>query len=138
MADPAAVLELEEHLPATGGPHGLGDPAPAGDLRRGVDAGDVRVGLPGGVRGAGLGDDQARRGALRVVRGHEFAGDAVGPGAVTGQRGHDQAAGQFQAAEAGGFEEAGGGGTVLCLRHAGTVKADTDVRFKSWGGHADR
>lgn len=118
MADPAAVLELEEHRPATGGPYGLGDAAPAGDLRRGVDPGDVRVGLPDGVRGAGLGDDQPGRGALGVVGGHECAGDPVGPGPVSGQRGHHQAVGQFQASEAGGFEEAGGGGTVLCLRHA--------------------
>ncbi|CAL9552033.1 hypothetical protein SUDANB105_04440 [Streptomyces sp. enrichment culture] len=67
VADPAAVLELEEHPPARV-PHRVGDPPPAGPVRRGVDGGDVRVGLPDRVGRRGLGDDQAGGGALGDVR----------------------------------------------------------------------
>lgn len=45
MADPAAVLELEEHPPA-GRPHGLGHPPPAGRVPVGVERGDVRTNRP--------------------------------------------------------------------------------------------
>ncbi len=131
MPHPASVLQLEEHRAPAGGCHRFGDPAPSGDLRGTVDTRDVGVGLPDGVRCRALGDDQAGRGALRVVSGHQFARDAVGACPVTRQRRHDQAVGECEAAEAGGFEETGCGGCLLCLRHAGTVEPDIDVRFKS-------
>ncbi len=107
VADPTAVLQLQEH-PAALGPHRVGDAPPSGHMRLVVDRGDVGVGLPHGVRRGGLGDDQPCGGALRVVRGHDRLRDAVGAGAVARQRRHHQAVGQAQSAEAGGFEQAAG------------------------------
>ena len=45
MADPAAVLELQE-AEAAASVHRVGDPPPAGHVGGGVDAGDVQVGRP--------------------------------------------------------------------------------------------
>ncbi len=110
VADPAPVLELQEHPPA-GRPHRIGDPPPAG------------------------GDDQPGRGPLSVVGDHQVRRGTVGLRTVPGQRGHHEVVGEGEPAEPGGGEE------VRCPRHAGTVKLDTDVRFKPssvGGGHADR
>lgn len=104
MADPAAVLELQEHPPA-GRPHGLGHPPPTGRVPVGVERGDVRIRLPDRVRCGGLADDQAGGGALGVVGDHEVGRGAVGLRAVAGERGHHQAMGKSEPAEPGRCQE---------------------------------
>jgi hypothetical protein len=90
MADPAAVLELQEHM-TPGRPDGVGDAAPARNVLGAVDTGDIGVGLTHLVRGGGLGDDQARAGPLGVIGRHQVRRGAVRARAVARQGGHHQA-----------------------------------------------
>jgi hypothetical protein len=54
-----------------------------------------------------LGDQQAGRGALGVVVGHQGVGDLGRTGPQAGQRRHDDAVGQLQVAETKRIEQSG-------------------------------
>jgi len=104
MRDPAHVPQLNKDLAALG-MHGLGDLAPAVDLRLGVQTGGVLValGLCGDLRG--LGDQQAGRSPLAVVGRRQRAGHQAGAGPIACQRGQDDAVAQGQRAQLVGFEQ---------------------------------
>ena len=104
MRDAADMPELQEDPPALG-VHGVGDLAPAVDLRLGVDAGRVLIALALLRDLGGLGDEQAGRRALAVVRGGEIAGHQPGAGAVARQRRHHGPVGNVIATEPVGLEQ---------------------------------
>ncbi len=127
-ADPTRVHDLQ-HDASAARMHGLGDLAPAVDLRRRGDARLAAIGLPGGTRPGAFGDDQAGGGALGVVRHHQLAGHAPGVGAVARHRRHHDAVGQLELAQPQRAEKMREGG------HAGTHSAvtSTDERPPSTG-----
>ncbi len=77
------------------GMHAVGDAAPAVELLDAVQARNVRIPLALLVDRGGLGDDQARAGALGVAGGHQRGGDRVGR-AVARQWRHDHPVGKLQ------------------------------------------
>ena len=97
------VPELEHDAPA-GLMHGPGDELPAVHLRGGPDS--RRVGVTHTHRGdrGRLGDDQADRGPLGVVFGHQRIGDARRAGPRAGQRSENDAVGQAPGADADGIK----------------------------------
>ncbi len=99
MRHAAGMHELNEDVAALV-VHGISDLAPAGDMRGCVDAGRGHIALTvvGWLRA--LGDDQTDAGALRVIFGGKFAGNAIRVGARTRHGRHDQAIWKFKAAEA--------------------------------------
>src|SRR5438552_3788338 len=98
MRDATDVPKLKENA-AAGGMHGVGDLAPAFDLRIGEDAGSI--GITEAVRrnGGGFRDDQTGGGALMVILRVEFTGNIASAGAATGERGHQDSVGQLKASE---------------------------------------
>ena len=79
--------ELQEDAAALGVDCGC-DLLPARDLFVGIDARGVRIAMAAGRDCGGLGDDQARAGALGVVFGHQVRRDIGALGAATSQRCH--------------------------------------------------
>ena len=107
VRDPADVPQLGGDQ-AAGLVHGVGDPAPAGDLLVAVDAGGVHVALALGADLGALGDQQAGARALHVVLAHQVVGHvARHGGAHPGQRGHQDAVVGADGAEGQGLEEGG-------------------------------
>jgi hypothetical protein len=98
MGDPADVPQLQEDL-AAGAVDGFGDVGPAAYLIVGPDARGVRVADAHRRDRSGFAEDQAGRGALYVVLGHQRVRHSAFVGAAAGQRGHDDAVGQFQVAQ---------------------------------------
>jgi len=66
MRDPANMPKLQKDAPAVA-MHGVGDPAPAGDLLFGIYARRARVAFPLRRNLRCLGDDQPGRGALAII-----------------------------------------------------------------------
>ena len=95
VGHPPGVHELDEDA-APGGVDGIGHFPPARRLLLRVQAGRVSVPTPhrAGVRP--LGDDEARRGPLRVVADHPLGRDTALAGPDAGHGRHDDAVGQFQ------------------------------------------
>ena len=87
------------------GMYGIGDLLPGGNLFRRVEARRERA--ADGVRRDvdGFRDDQAGRGALRIVFDCQRADHAAGVGAAAGHGGHDHVVLQRVGAEGGGFEQ---------------------------------
>jgi hypothetical protein len=117
------VPELDDDL-AAGRVHRVGDLAPAGDLRVGIEARrpQIALALPRDLRG--FGDDQAGPGALAVIFHVEIV-RRVGArrGAVARQRRHDDAVLQFDIAHAEGREQIGGHGACLTKTAARNSRA---------------
>ncbi len=120
VGDPAGVHELDDD-PAALAVHGVGDLAPALDLRVAVDAGRGQVALADGARLRALGDDEGGRGALAVVLDLEVGGDAVRVRAVAGQRRQHDAVRQLAEGGGQGGEQVGHG--VSCLSGVGARAA---------------
>ena len=95
VGHPPGVHELDEDA-APGSVDGIGHFPPARRLLFRVQAGRVSVPTPhrAGVRS--LGDDEARRGSLRVVSDHPLGRDTALTGPDAGHGRHDDAVGQFQ------------------------------------------
>ena len=126
-----AVPDLQEDAPARA-VHRVGDPPPAGDLRRAVDARSEGVAL--GVRRdvGGLGHDQPRACPLGVVGGVQRGGHVARlarPGAGEGR--HRNAVGKGQPADAGWLEEQSGhGGKVQAVKMPASLGCP--LRFDNW------
>lgn len=107
VADPAAVHDLGDDLPALG-VYGVGDLAPGGYLLLAVQPGGVRVALAdhGGLRP--LGDDQPRRSPLRVVLGRRVGGRvARAEGTAAGHRRERDAVAELRTGEIDRVERGG-------------------------------
>jgi hypothetical protein len=100
----AAHVPQLRHDQAAGRMHGGRDLAPALDLLGRPQP--RRVGVAHALRrdGRGLGQDQARAGALGVVLDHQVVGHPARVGMHARQGRHDDAVGQRQVADAQGFE----------------------------------
>lgn len=86
--------------------HRIGDFFPACDLFRRMDSGGVLIALAFRHHLGCLGDDQARRGTLGVILGHQGCRYiAAGNGAVAGQGCHGDAVGESDTAKAMGIEK---------------------------------
>ncbi|MCY1441904.1 hypothetical protein D9M71_582430 [compost metagenome] len=78
---------------------GIGDLAPAINLRLRVDTGRILVALSLLRDLRGFGDQQACRGSLAVIGCSELARDEAFPRTVTRQRSHHDSVGKCQRAE---------------------------------------
>ena len=85
--------------------HAVGHLAPAGDLFLRIDAGRVLIALALLRDLAGLGDQQARGGALAVIFDCQRIGHQARDRAVAGQGRHDKAVGQRERTELEGLEK---------------------------------
>jgi len=95
VRDPSAVPQLAEDPPARR-VHRVGDRAPSGDLRRGMDSRRPRVARALLRHLRRLGDDQPCAGALPVVLYVQRSGRVAGADAIARHRRHHDAVGQFE------------------------------------------
>nr|GEZ30768.1 hypothetical protein [Tanacetum cinerariifolium] len=95
--EPAHMPELTNDF-AAGRVYGIGDGAPASDLRFAPDPGGCRIAAPLGRDVGGFGDDQPGGGALGVVGGMQFTGHAVFFVAAAGDGRHDDSVGHCDGA----------------------------------------
>jgi hypothetical protein len=107
MRDAPHVPQLHEDA-AAARVHGIGDLAPARNLRVVEDAGRVEEALRLRRDVGALGDDQPGLGTLRVVQRHQRRRHAVVGGARARHRGHGDAVAQAQPADRGGVKQGGG------------------------------
>ena len=112
MAGAAAMPELQ-HNPPAGLVHGVGGQAPARHLGLGVDAGLAPEGRMALTDHRCFGDQQAGRGPLGVVRGHQRPRLVAGFAAAAGQRRHPQPVGQLQGPNPNRAEQVGHGWIAL-------------------------
>lgn len=94
----ASVTQLRHDAPA-GAVHAVHDALPAVALRPGVQTRHVDGRQTARLHVGHLGDDEPRRGALRVVGRHERGGHPVGGGAIARHGRHDDPRGQRNRAE---------------------------------------
>lgn len=85
--------------------HSVCHPAPASDLRVGLDAGSADIALAGRRGKDPFGDDHACTCTLRVIGRGQIADDASVVGARARHRGHYEAIGEINAAKPHGGEE---------------------------------
>ena len=97
MRDAAGMPKLCDDRAAFG-VHGVGDGFPAPDLFVRIAARRIRVALRLGRDLGRFGDDQAGRGALRVVFNGKGTRDEARTGAISRERRHHDAVGEFQRA----------------------------------------
>src|SRR5476651_2410336 len=76
---PAAMVKDLKHDPATLRMNGLGDSAPTGNLLCRIDAGHLRIAVSVSADGRRFGNDQTRRGSLRIVFSADGKGTPPGP-----------------------------------------------------------
>ena len=104
MRNAPRMHQLHDDLPALG-MHGVGGQPPTADMLGSVESRDAAIAEPVG-RGRGpLGDDQAGRGALRVVLRHQGVRGIVIDGTTARHRRHDDAVVELQRADTNGIEE---------------------------------
>ncbi|MOA14516.1 hypothetical protein D3C78_1346220 [compost metagenome] len=114
MRDAAHMPQLGHDAPARA-VHGVGDPLPAFELLRPVQAGHIGIALALLADRRGFADQQAGAGALGIVGGHQGRGNGIGS-AVARQRGHRHAVGQVQLAGTHRIEQCRHGRLSDCSR----------------------
>ncbi len=104
VGDAAYMPDLGEDVPS-GGMDGGGDGFPCLGLLAGPEAGYVGIADAKGIDGDTFAQDEAGRGALRVVLSDDRGGNVVGGTAQARERGHEDAVGKVEVAELDWVEE---------------------------------